>query len=84
VRSARLEIHEAYAVTQSGVQYTLFQLQETGVFGAGDSRGADLTDIPEAIQDIYIRAEAWGALADAEISIGSRYGQPSISVYFQD
>lgn len=78
VRAARLQIHEAYAVTVSGVQFTLYQLPSKQPIELGQMRRQDLSEVVGAIQDIYIRAEAWGALADAAFDVSSIIDKPSL------
>lgn len=75
---AALQIHEAYAVTQSGRRIQLRNLSYSGVLYAGNNCSSEYIYAGEPIVAVDVRAESMGDYADASIRIVSRSGTPSI------
>ncbi|WP_413612450.1 beta-sandwich domain-containing protein [Bdellovibrio sp. HCB-110] len=75
---AALQIHEAYAITQSGRRILIRDLSYAGVFYAGRVVTSEYITAGERIVAIDIRAESMGDYADVNISVISNDGTPSI------
>ncbi|WII73203.1 beta-sandwich domain-containing protein [Bdellovibrio sp. 22V] len=75
---AALQIHEAYAITESGRRVYLNGLSYSGTFYAGRSISSEYIRAGERIVAVDIRAESMGANADVSVTVTSNDGAPSI------
>nr|WP_295900872.1 beta-sandwich domain-containing protein [uncultured Bdellovibrio sp.] len=75
---AALQIHEAYAITQSGRRIMISNLSYSGVIYSGSTLTSEYITAGERIVAIDIRAESMGDYADLSISVISNDGTPSI------
>ncbi|WP_374033614.1 beta-sandwich domain-containing protein [Bdellovibrio bacteriovorus] len=71
-----IQLHETYAITQSGRRIQLRQLSYTGTFYY--SLTSEYLTAGERIVAIDIRAESMGGNADINVTVTSSYGAPSI------
>ncbi|MGZ3773153.1 MAG: beta-sandwich domain-containing protein [Pseudobdellovibrionaceae bacterium] len=79
VNRAGLQVHEAYAVTESGRRILLNSLSYSAVVYAGQSLTSEYVAAGERITAVDIRAESMGDYADVSVQISSRDG--NVSVY---
>lgn len=76
VYRAGVQLHETYAITQSGRRIQLHRLSYTGTFYSGLT--SEYLTAGERIVAIDIRAESMGGNADLDVRVSSSYGAPSI------
>lgn len=76
VYRAGVQLHETYAITQSGRRIQLRRLSYTGTFYS--SLTSEYLTAGERIVAIDIRAEGMGGNADLDVRVSSSYGAPSI------
>nr|BFD60276.1 hypothetical protein CKG001_23830 [Bdellovibrio sp. CKG001]BFD63691.1 hypothetical protein BdHM001_23720 [Bdellovibrio sp. HM001] len=76
VYRAGVQLHETYAITQSGRRVQLNRLSYTGTFYSGLT--SEYLMAGERIVAIDIRAESMGGYADLDVRVSSSYGAPSI------
>ncbi|UXR66170.1 beta-sandwich domain-containing protein [Bdellovibrio bacteriovorus] len=76
VYRAGVQLHETYAITQSGRRVQLNRLSYTGTFYSGLT--SEYLMAGERIVAIDIRAESMGGNADLDVRVSSSYGAPSI------